>query len=560
MKEEKLFDIVKNVDDDLICEMLEYSPDSAKDDVYEGVLYSVPENTGKMRFWRYPVTAAALLLVMVGVLVIFNSGNTLPYNKEEQTGDGQESTATTNDKEGEEITTDDPYTPVDTNIAYEFTEEDKELQKFLAETVNEAMNFQSLYDSGYFGTIGWQIGWEEEHDGIISARFPQLEEDLDKQISMHYVLLSDELPFKTASELEESLKQYYSAEVVSRFMGYVGIGEITQYTEEDCLIEIENVYFDDNGFLLSIPRFIEINGRLYRDEGAKGGWFTPNWSMAKVISKTDEELIFSYLGYGMDDIKEIRAGLGRLKYEDGWKYDWYDIIMPYEMVDFEEVWGTGNAETAEEPTPVVPDKVVNVGTFSVMYTNTYPEFSPLDTSEAEFTEMDTTELMAYYGLNNILEEMKNGSLIVIADDNSSHGFYTYPDGSVYDINTFTFVTPYDDSNCGKKFTITAGKASAFGREYSDEPNEWGTTPKYYNEEMETFFVIHELFGSYIMISGKVDELSDFDDEELKEAYHNSHSDDAEFWQGVPYELELFLQDALLCTLHYAQNEADITNQ
>ena len=234
----------------------------------------------------------------------------------------------------------DPYTPVDTNIPYEFTEEDKELQKFLSETANEAAMYQSLYDGGYFGGIGFQIEGDQEHEGIISARFPQSEEALDKQISCSFMLLSDELPFKTRAELEACLKQYYSAEIVSGFMASVGVGKITQYTEDDCLIEItENGYFDDNGFLIRAPQFIEINGRLYRDEGAKGGWFTPNWSMAKVISKTDEEIIFSYLGYGMDDIKEIRAGLGRLKYEDGWKYDWSDIITPYEMVDFEEVWG-----------------------------------------------------------------------------------------------------------------------------------------------------------------------------------------------------------------------------
>ena len=93
MKEKELFDMVKNVDEDLICEMLEYSPDSAKGEEYEGVLYSVPEKVRKIHYWKYPVTAAALLLVMVGVLFAFNSGSTLPYNKEEQTGGGQESTA-----------------------------------------------------------------------------------------------------------------------------------------------------------------------------------------------------------------------------------------------------------------------------------------------------------------------------------------------------------------------------------------------------------------------------------------------------------------------------------
>lgn len=335
MKEEKLFKIVNNVDDDLICEMLDYSPDvKEKGGEYEGVLYHAPEKVKKVHYWQYPVAAAALMLVLVGGLFIFNANNDLPYND----GDEQNTTSNTDNSMVEITTTDDPYTPVDTNIPYEFTEEDKELQKFLAETVEEAEKFQSLYDNGFFGDIGWQKDWDSENDGIIIARFPQLEEAVDKQISYQYILLSDELPFKTADELEAELSLYYSSKIVSAFMGHVAVGEITERTEEYCLIEFKDVTLDENGFLFSVPGFVEINGRLYKAPGGKGGWFTPNWSMAKVISKTDDELIFSYLGYGMGDIKEILAGLGRLKYEDGWKYDWWDIPSPYEMVDIYEVW------------------------------------------------------------------------------------------------------------------------------------------------------------------------------------------------------------------------------
>lgn len=344
MKEEKLFEIVNNIDDELICEMLEYGADTEKKgEEYEGKLYSGPQKQRKIHYWKYPVTAAALMLVLAGVLFIFNRGSTLPYNEEGTTDSEQGPDETTDNAQGIVTTTEDPGTPVDTNIPYDFTEEDKELQRFLEKTANEALKYQGLYDSGYFGDIGWQIEGDEEHDGVIYARFPQLEQDV---VIKEYVFLSDELSFKTADELEEELSLYYSSEIVSEFMGYVGIGEITERTEDACLIEIKNAVLDDNGFMYGVPRFIEINGRLYRDTGAKGGWFTPNWSMAKVISKTDEELIFSFLGYGMDDIKQIRAGLGRLKNEDGWKYDWWDICTPYEMVDPEEVWGIKTVQSA----------------------------------------------------------------------------------------------------------------------------------------------------------------------------------------------------------------------
>lgn len=83
MKEEKLFDMVKNIDDDLICEMLDYSPET-DDSVCEGVLYSVPEGTKRRHFWRYPVTAA-LLLVMAAALFIISSDGVIPDNTDVKT-------------------------------------------------------------------------------------------------------------------------------------------------------------------------------------------------------------------------------------------------------------------------------------------------------------------------------------------------------------------------------------------------------------------------------------------------------------------------------------------
>lgn len=210
-----------------------------------------------------------------------------------------------------------------------------------------------------------------------------------------------------------------------------------------------------------------------------------------------------------------------------------------------------NPQTSEKSDLVMPDKVVNVGTVNVIYTGSYPEISLPDTSRpVNFIEMSTSALMGYYELDNILYEMEQGNLIEVTDENTSHGIYVYPDRSIYDINTFTFITSYDDPVCGKKFTVTVGRFSTFGQEYSDEPDPvWGTTPKYYNEEKETFFVIHEIYGSCVMISGKVGELTDFDDEELKKTYHSFHSSvDEDFWQGVPCELELFLHDAVMCLL------------
>ena len=322
MKEEKLFDIVSSVDYDLICEALECSSNTEKKgEEYVGALYSVPVRPKKMYYWQYPVTAAALIIVLVGMLFIFNTNTTLPYN-EEKTGGEQESTANTDNME-------------------------------------------------------------------ISA---------------------------STETSEES---------------HPSIGETT--------------------------------------------------------------------------------------------------------------------------THIVPDKVVKVGTVNVMYTNSYPEFIEPTAGEATFTEMSTSELMEYYEIDNILYGIEQGDLIEVVNENTSHGIYTFPDGSIYDINSFTFITSYDDLYYGKKFTVTVGRASTFGHEYDMEPDPvWRTTPNYYNEEKETFFGVYEKYGSCIMISGKVNELTDYDDVELKETYYNyNYTDvDDELWQGVPCELFLFNYDVALCLLDY----------
>lgn len=121
MKEEKLFDMVKNIDDDLICEMLDYSPET-DDSVCEGVLYSVPEGAKRRRFWRYPVTAAALLLVTAAVLFIMSFNGVIPDNTDVKTESEQtESTYSTGNTEAPADTQASEATSEDTAKANEGT-------------------------------------------------------------------------------------------------------------------------------------------------------------------------------------------------------------------------------------------------------------------------------------------------------------------------------------------------------------------------------------------------------------------------------------------------------
>lgn len=77
MKEEKIFYLVKNIDDDLICEMLEYSPtDNVNGEICEAepiIIPAIPDRV-KGRSFRYPAAALVCLLAVGGAIFAFNFG------------------------------------------------------------------------------------------------------------------------------------------------------------------------------------------------------------------------------------------------------------------------------------------------------------------------------------------------------------------------------------------------------------------------------------------------------------------------------------------------------
>ena len=541
MKEEKLFDIVSSVDYDLICEALECSPDTEKKGgEYVGALYPAPVRQRKMYYWQYPVTAAALIIVLVGMLFIFNANNTLPYNKEQIDG-GQESAAGTDNTE--------------ISASAEISEG---TQPPVSETTAHIVPYKAV-------TLGF---------GGNRA---------------NYVLYTDQYPefhMPDAGEAEfieintSQLFEYYGFYCIPYRME---LGEFIEVVDENTC---HGIYILPDGSVYDINTFT-FTATYERNFGKK---FTvtlgrnsafgqeynpePDYAAGRTYYYDEERETFFFITekFGscimisgkVDELSDFDDETVKEKfYDDNSDKDWYWQGVPYELGLFQEVVSQcllereivyGN-ETGSAP--VVPDKAVNVGTINVMYTDSYPEFSPhYTTGIISFEEMSTSKLMKYYGLDNILYEMEQGNLTEVTQEDTHHGIYTIYDKNaftVYDINTFTFITSYDDLYCGKKFTVTVGRVSTFGHEYDMEPDPvWHTTPKYYNEEKETFFGIYEKYGSCIMISGKVNELTDYDDAELKETYHDyNYSDvDDELWQGVPCELLLFNYDVGLCLLDY----------
>lgn len=230
----------------------------------------------------------------------------------------------------ETIAEENSYITIDTEIPYEFTEQDKELQIILSQIAEGALRYQGFFLDGFV-------------DGVTDAADDGVHEQLievfihgSDEFPTAYTLVSDMLP-KTSEELESELRKYFSERIVSeRYMNQVAKGEYAENENDGKKI----ILSDYESFAYTTPTFIELDERLYRIAAIASYSFCSDWSTAKVISQTEEELIFSYIDYY--DTNEPIAAVGKLKYEDGWKFDWEDVNIPYE---------SGISETSSDTTP-----------------------------------------------------------------------------------------------------------------------------------------------------------------------------------------------------------------
>lgn len=559
MKEEKLFDMVKNIDDDLICEMLDYSPET-EEDVCEGVLCSVPEG-GKRRFWKFPVTAAALLLVVGIVLFVINRG-VVPDDID--------------------VKTDSEQTDTDNTETFSDTE---------ASGKTEPLDYEGPRVEHIVPDKAVFIG---NTNVLFTDQYPDIPK-LDLSEARF-----KEAQFKEMSTLE--LCEYYGLEEIASGIqnGYYTsdrekVTNLTEVTDENASHGIytfpDGGVYDINTFTFETEDFPDRAKRFTVTAGKKSIFGLeydprPDFKVSQTVYYNEEKETFFMVYETYGAFVMISGEIGELSDFDDMiiKELFYDIVLqndeeywqgvPYELILFQSavLKCVGQLENitledwnnVDPSLRIIPNKIITFGTSAyVLYTDQYPDIYQPDLSEAEFTEISISELCEYYGLYNIPYEMRKGVLTDAAEENASYGIYTFPDGNVYDINTFTFKTEDYDWVHGKKFTVTIGRSSTFGHEYNQEPEIKAGKTVYYNKEDETFFTVFEKYGSCIMISGKAEELSGFDDPMIKEAFYNrASSDNTEFWQGIPCELELFTQSVALCVSEwykYEQAETDTDN-
>ena len=192
---------------------------------------------------------------------------------------------------------------------------------------------------------------------------------------------------------------------------------------------------------------------------------------------------------------------------------------------------------------------------TALYVDSYPEIPQPELDEQYFTPMSTAELLDLYGLcNNIMELINENVMIEVVDENTHHGIYNFPDGSVYDINTFTFDLIKPSVHSANRFHLTLGKKTKFGQEFCEYYKQIG--PKYgiaacgessfYNEDMDILFTVFDynyMGGTTVMFSASPDEIT-----KNNFAGYPDEKDEYEFYNDklIPYYFDMFINIRIHC--------------
>ncbi len=224
----------------------------------------------------------------------------------------------------------------DYTIPIELTDEDKELQK----------NLKGLEDGAKAIHYWFTASIPRDNHGMplittLAFHFPEINNPGQDLYFRYYYPIPDgysEAGFvipNTCDGIRKIMLEYFSERCTNSFMNQVGTGRITENSDGTF-----TVMLDDKEKKWA-PRFLEIDGIMYRDDcvGGKGiGFRTLEPDTAKIVSKTDDTIEFTYLStnwmyydFDEDTYKKITdesqytktALTGFLKYErGGWRRDW----------------------------------------------------------------------------------------------------------------------------------------------------------------------------------------------------------------------------------------------
>lgn len=202
-------------------------------------------------------------------------------------------------------------------VPVEYTDEDRELQKIL-------YDLEELAEPIFIRTINPLCGTE-----INTYKFP----DIGPDVTYTYGNSGDSFFGKSATiaGAREAILEYFSEQKTENFMSGFAVCSVTEDTDGTYIVKFED------GTRRGLPRYLEIDGRLYGLDAIKITGISIDYETAKIVSKTDDTIEFTYLEepywalpphpeYKNEPLYSQHANRGILKYErGGWKLDAWNL-------------------------------------------------------------------------------------------------------------------------------------------------------------------------------------------------------------------------------------------
>ncbi len=144
-----------------------------------------------------------------------------------------------------------------------------------------------------------------------------------------YGKLPDNSLFTNAEEYRTLLSEYFSAEVVERFMSNVTTAaEVRRTDEKSYNIDAHQgrIYVQPTDGDEWLRKYVDIDGVMYQADGTHTSGTSGVFAYSKIISKTEDEIVFAY-PIKQDYISELvltGTAVGKLVKENGtWKFGWF---------------------------------------------------------------------------------------------------------------------------------------------------------------------------------------------------------------------------------------------
>lgn len=203
-------------------------------------------------------------------------------------------------------------------IPTSFTENEEWLHAFIELNFEDAYRFAWLENAGINGDVEVCVAGDD-HIEI-------------------YGRMNDTGSFANAEKYRESLSEYYSADIVDIFMDNVTIVKKAEETDERyynvegidgrIYVEIadEQKHNESTEPVTRLTKYIEIDGVMYKDTGESTRGTQGVFEYSKIVSMTDDEIIFTYpiKQDHTDEFILIGIAEGRLvKENEKWKFGWH---------------------------------------------------------------------------------------------------------------------------------------------------------------------------------------------------------------------------------------------